>query len=815
MIRAYAIYNSADACEKIIYNDLFPSLPPYSPPGPTFQLVKEFSNYQMGQLDNYRFCFKMSSNTGTSTSLVMLISIQFPPVATYDFTITGKQCFDYLSGIELASCVLDPVNRVFWITPVVKTTYTNNNQFCVQTINLAIQNPVNNMTIDVKYFTVRYYTWPVGQSQPSTLVYGSDNWCFFKQDSSTLTSATTTYNLYSSTYNTPHTYVSIPRELIVEEWEPADYYINNASSTKLPKTSFRFKLIAPATFSAQTGTNYHTISLYYGSYYSNPTTLNQKNNDLFYYVPTCELNGFRIHVCAISSNTITMSFLQNIANGKEFTVRFSVVNPYDQTDEGFTLTTISYGTITLPIYITPYGGTTYYVEPEPFQPFYRATSAGAVYPSMGISNVALAQGTQAQGQLNYLEFTITLSRSDINGLVLEIPVVNEDGVIIYSDPMLLGLQSGSKYPCSMGVYAAVYCYYVQGSSTNYGSPTRIYITDFAIPGNNSLSFRMLFTNPDNYNVFPKFTFKAFGGSFSAPNTMGAELKGMFTLVDPFMIYNRNSYYSTGSMTCYPNKALWQTETNYDCKTADQSQPAYTYAILQWPLVDPTYGTIGDYDSSSGMPFDHFFFQTGLNQMYVYVVLKLGSSGFTATTSGGNPTSYYRFGYLRMKHHIINSYNLFLMAGTWTKKYTVGVDNSWVWTNRANNWFGQFTVNTIDVQTRQSDAWSWHYFSINTGTADSTNFNGKEPSETIIEITFNSGRTFQDLHSSYTTCNIDTGVIGNSVMNPVTCVVDVSNSKIVLYNVYALTDAPLQIFYYAQMASSQSGFDVTIKAFANQ
>lgn len=115
---------------------------------------------------------------------------------------------------------------------------------------------------------------------------------------------------------------------------------------------------------------------------------------------------------------------------------------------------------------------------------------------MGISNVALNWGTQAHNQFNYLDFVITLTRSDINGLVLEIPVVSEDGTKIYNNPTLMNLQSGSKYPCSMGVYAPVYCFYVQGSSTNYGSPTRIYVSGFSVPGNKSLSFRMLFTNPD-------------------------------------------------------------------------------------------------------------------------------------------------------------------------------------------------------------------------------------------------------------------------------------------------------------------------------
>jgi hypothetical protein len=215
-----------------------------------------------------------------------------------------------------------------------------------------------------------------------------------------------------------------------------------------------------------------------------------------------------------------MSFQNSIANAAEISVKFSVINPYDETDEGFTLTTTTDGTIVLPIYITPYGGTTYYVEETPFHPFYRATSAGATYPSMGISNIALNWGTQAQGQLNYLEFVITLTRSDINGFVIEIPVVSEDGTVIYNNPTLMGLPSGSKYPCSMGVYTSVYCTYITGVSTNYGTPTRIYVSDFSVPSNNSISFRMLFTNPDIQDVFPKFTFKAFGGTYSAPNMMG-------------------------------------------------------------------------------------------------------------------------------------------------------------------------------------------------------------------------------------------------------------------------------------------------------
>lgn len=176
-------------------------------------------------------------------------------------------------------------------------------------------------------------------------------------------------------------------------------------------------------------------------------------------------------------------------------------------------------TITLPLYFTPSGGSNFYAEAEPFHSFHRVNSGG-VYPQLGIFSVSMVHGTQVYGKINYIEFTLSFSRNDINGLVLEIPVVSADGVVIYNDPTLLNLPSGSQYPCSVGsIGANVYCYYEKGSNTNFGRPTRIYITQFA--QGTSLSLRMLFTNPDVVGVFPKFIFKAFGGSYSAPNLMGS------------------------------------------------------------------------------------------------------------------------------------------------------------------------------------------------------------------------------------------------------------------------------------------------------
>lgn len=125
--------------------------------------------------------------------------------------------------------------------------------------------------------------------------------------------------------------------------------------------------------------------------------------DLYYYTPVCLLNGFSILSCSITGNSIKMSFQQSIANGATIGVTFNIVNPKDEGDNGFILSGTSNPTVTLPVYIYNYNaGTTYYVEPDPFHTYYKATSSAAAYPSYGIQDVSVVYGTQVQGQLNYL-----------------------------------------------------------------------------------------------------------------------------------------------------------------------------------------------------------------------------------------------------------------------------------------------------------------------------------------------------------------------------------------------------------------------------
>lgn len=161
----------------------------------------------MGTPDDWQFNFKMSSVTGNSTSLVKLISIQFPAETVYDITMQGKQCYEYSSsGIEVNSCLIDVDSRVIWITPFVKSTYTNNKLLIIESVGFAFISPVVSTSINFNKFVIRYYTWPDGQSKPN-IVAGSDDWCFMKQDDTNIPSGTMSFNAIISSYKSPHTYV--------------------------------------------------------------------------------------------------------------------------------------------------------------------------------------------------------------------------------------------------------------------------------------------------------------------------------------------------------------------------------------------------------------------------------------------------------------------------------------------------------------------------------------------------------------------------------------------------------------------------------
>ena len=88
---------------------------------------------------------------------------------------------------------------MIWLTPVEKTTYHDANYLWIQTQGKAIKSPINTK-VNRNMFIVRYYTWPDHMTKPS-IVRGSDDWCFFRRDSTSISSSTINNVVHtSSTY---------------------------------------------------------------------------------------------------------------------------------------------------------------------------------------------------------------------------------------------------------------------------------------------------------------------------------------------------------------------------------------------------------------------------------------------------------------------------------------------------------------------------------------------------------------------------------------------------------------------------------------
>jgi hypothetical protein len=88
---------------------------------------------------------------------------------------------------------------------------------------------------------------------------------------------------------------------------------------------------------------------------------------------------------------------------------------------------------------------------------------------------------------------------------------------------------------------------------------------------------------------------------------------------------------------------------------------------------------------------------------------------------------------------------------------------------------------------------------------------------VLEIIFYSANTLKNTFSSLggsTACSIESGVVGNDVLNPVSCTLDSSNNRFVIFNVFTLTNTQLKIYYQAYAASSQSGLQVCVYTWAN-
>ena len=104
-------------------------------------------------------------------------------------------------------------------------------------------------------------------------------------------------------------------------------------------------------------------------------------------------------------------------------------------------------------------------------------------------------------QLNSINLLLTFNRTDITGLVFEIPLRDSAGTYLYPttanfNAAFLNLENGATYPCGNNGFGAggnPKCIILNGDNTKEGVSTKIIMTDFTY--NTKMNCRFIFTNP--------------------------------------------------------------------------------------------------------------------------------------------------------------------------------------------------------------------------------------------------------------------------------------------------------------------------------
>ena len=158
-------YVYGDISSKGLITDAFPNAgPKSSPSSPSFTMTALYENSPryLGSRDDYLFEIVYSTSS-VDISYMKLIAIIFPDpsyVEGNNFDLIGQDCVEAVgSEVEIQECWIDTGSRMIWVRPVVKTSYTSNMKIRIQTRNLAIRNPTNNLTLNMNRFTVKFYSW--------------------------------------------------------------------------------------------------------------------------------------------------------------------------------------------------------------------------------------------------------------------------------------------------------------------------------------------------------------------------------------------------------------------------------------------------------------------------------------------------------------------------------------------------------------------------------------------------------------------------------------------------------------------------------
>lgn len=387
----------------------------------------------------------------------------------------------------------------------------------VITRNLAIRNPKDYTSLNNNAFVVKYYSWQ-NISQPSLAPLSNNQYCFLLIDN--FPSSGIGFSTNPSGYYVPSfSYINYPHQ---------KYYQDTPFSSLVHRAPFEMDFYPAVAFSTQTGSSYNMIKIVYPSSFTDNGVV--KIRDLQVFRPVCYLNNMRIKNCAIdtAANTMTMSFLFALSTGTKYHLKFSILDSRNADIDGFLCSAPISNVVLM---YKPYSGNWYYTETDQFPTLYSLPTGASRGPFRSIVAGTPTYGHRLAGYLNFVNLRLTFNRTDITGLVFEIPSVDKAGTALFNSnaeltATFMGQANGGSYPCGnngLNAGGSVKCLLLTGDYSNSGVVTRIIMTGFTYQ--TQMNCRFTFFTPPNANAFFSVTVRAFGGPSSTLNPYGSQYMG--------------------------------------------------------------------------------------------------------------------------------------------------------------------------------------------------------------------------------------------------------------------------------------------------
>lgn len=122
--------------------------------------------------------------------------------------------------------------------------------------------------------------------------------------------------------------------------------------------------------------------------------------------------------------------------------------------------------------------------------------------------------------MNSINLVLTFNRTDITGLVFEIPLRDSAGNYLYPTntrftAAFLSLDNGATYPCGnhgFGAGGTPKCIILNGDNSKETVSTKIIMTDFTYI--TKMNCRFIFINPETAGAYFSVKIKAYGGTRS-------------------------------------------------------------------------------------------------------------------------------------------------------------------------------------------------------------------------------------------------------------------------------------------------------------